>query len=133
MNLLAHRKRSPRLRAVVRIAGLVDLVFLLLAFFLVTTALLEPESRIAAALGSEGLEQVVLPPVELVVSADGWSIGAQHMRDARALGPVLAALGPGTGVVVTVRGEPKAGAIIAALREARTNGVLKVQLRSDNP
>jgi biopolymer transport protein ExbD len=112
---------------------LIDLVFLLLAFFLVTTALLEPESRIAAALGGEGREQVMVPPVEVVVSTDGWTIGTRHMHTAEALGPVLAALPPGTGVVVTVRGAPSAGAIIAALREARTNGIVQVQLRSSNP
>jgi len=130
VNLLSGTHPSKRNRAVVRIAGLVDLVFLLLAFFLVTTALLEPESRVATSLGARGEVQQVVGPVQVFVELDGWRVGDRVVATPAALRDVLEALPRGPGIVIKPRGGVSAGAVIVTIREARMAGVVTQTLET---
>ena len=130
MNLVSGTQASTRNRAVVRIAGLVDLVFLLLAFFLVTTALLEPESRVAASLGARGETQQMVRPVHVMVESEGWLVGDRVIATPVALRRVLEALPRGPGIVIRSRKGVSAGAIVATIREARMAGVVTLTLET---
>jgi biopolymer transport protein ExbD len=130
MNLLSGTQRSMRSRAVVRIAGLVDLVFLLLAFFLVTTALLERESRVATSLGVRGGEQQVVSPVQVLVEIDGWRIGDRRVATTQALQEILRALPEAPGIVIKPSPGVSAGAVIKTIREARAAGVVTQTLET---
>jgi len=130
MNLLTGTQGSKRNRAVVRIAGLVDLVFLLLAFFLVTTALMERESRVATSLGVRGGEQQVVPPVQVLVETGGWRVGDRVITTAQGLREVLRALPTGPGIVIKPARGVSAGAVIATIREARAAGVVTQTLET---
>lgn len=130
MNLLSQHRRRMRTRAVVRIAGLIDLVFLLLAFFLVTTALLDPESSIATALGSETSEAVIVPPAQVVVGSGRWTLGARTVDSPQALQDLLTVLPKGPGIVIQQSAGARAGDLILAIRAARAAGMTAVRLQT---
>jgi biopolymer transport protein ExbD len=123
VNFLGGIQQSKRSRAVVRIAGLVDLVFLLLAFFLVTTALLEPESRVVTSLGARGGSATDVGPVEILVQLDGWQVGGRAITSQDDLQVVLEALPRGPGIVIKAGHGVSAGAVIATIRVARQAGI----------
>lgn len=130
MNFGASHARGNRTRAVVRIAGLVDLVFLLLAFFLVTTALLDPESSVGAALGAGVSRTVVIPPAQIEVGSGRWTLGAHTVQSAEELQQLLEALPRGPGVVVQASPEARAGDLVQAIRAARAAGMTAVRLQT---
>lgn len=130
MNFLPASTRGSRGRAVVRIAGLVDLVFLLLAFFLVTSALLEGESSVAAALGVRGEGEVLVAPVQVEVVPGGWMVANRRIDTAASLREMLEALPKGPGIVVRAGPGVSAGEVVATVREARVAGVSRLTLET---
>jgi len=130
VNFGSSHARGNRTRAVVRIAGLVDLVFLLLAFFLVTTALLDPESSIAASLGAGVSSTVVVPPAQIEVGAGRWTLGSQTVQTSRELQELLEALPRGPGVVVQASPGARASDLVQAIQAARSAGMTAVRLQT---
>ena len=132
MRFAAHRRRQYRARAVVRLAGLIDLVSLLLTFFLATTALLDPEFRVGTMLQGRGSSQnaVHVPPVVVHVHAEGWSVGPRACSTVSQLRHVLEGLPSEPGVDIAVSADAPAGHVVVAVREARQAGMQALRLQT---
>ena len=130
MNFTRTTGRTSRTRAVVRMAGLIDLVFLLLAFFLVTTALLDPESSVSTALGTGGETAVLVPPMQVQADRGAWIVGDRRVTSVQALQGMLEALPKGPGLVVTATPEATAGDIVTVVRVARAAGFEALRMQT---
>ena len=127
------RHRSSEKRVEVNITPLIDVVFLLLIFFMVSTTFnRENELRINLPLASAG--SVELPPelVEIVIAKDGsFVIAGKPLRDTDAL-TVQKALAAAVGserdqpVVLRADGETPHQSVITAMDAARKLGISKL-------
>jgi len=127
------RHRNSEKRVEVNITPLIDVVFLLLIFFMVSTTFnRESELQINLPLASAG--SVELPPelVEIVIAKDGsFVIAGKQLRDADA-STVQKALAAAIGserdqpVVLRADGETPHQAVITAMDAARKLGISKL-------
>jgi biopolymer transport protein ExbD len=127
------RHRSSEKRVEVNITPLIDVVFLLLIFFMVSTTFnRESELQINLPLASAG--SVELPPelVEIVIAKDGsFVIAGKPLRDTDAL-TVQKALAAAVGserdqpVVLRADGETPHQSVITAMDAARKLGISKL-------
>lgn len=132
----ASKGRSRKLGALPLIS-LIDVVFLLLVYFLVTSDFSQRERRLPSAVQTEGggVRSVELQPqiIEIMPDADGaegglgvrFTIGQVVVRDQASLTAVLERLPREPGVAV--RADPAApiAAVAAALQAARDAGFEK--------
>ncbi|MCH2136478.1 MAG: biopolymer transporter ExbD [Phycisphaerales bacterium] len=130
MNFNVATRGRGRSAPVVRIAGLIDLVFLLLAFFLVTSALLEGESSVATALGHGQGDPAPVAPIVIEVQEGVWKIGPRLINRVDALPAVLEQLPKGPGIIIRPEGEVSAGAIVETVQEARHAGFTTLTLET---
>lgn len=121
-----------------QLASMIDVVFLLLIYFMLTTTLEPPESELTPALSSERPGQpTALQPQsiehERVGDTDAFRLGERVLTDQRSLTAVLAELPTEAGVIVrapdTVRVEWAAAAVQAA-RDAGFDKVTYVPRRA---
>ena len=112
---------------------MIDVIFLLLIYFFLSTTYEPPESELAPALKAERVEggsgadlQPQIVEVGLVGGEPGFRIGSRVTRDQDALRELLEGLPKEAGVFV--RGEPGAGVgwAAAALQAARDAGFDRV-------
>jgi len=111
---------------------MIDVIFLLLIFFMTTTTLTNPESRLAPSLASERREAGatdLTPQIVDVATLDGepaFQFGARvaHTRDA--LAAMLRNLPKEQGMFVRVSGSAPVGAAAAALQACTDAGFRKV-------
>lgn len=123
------RRQSERLP----LTSLIDVVFLLLIYFIVTSTVTAPESELAAALAKEEASSSPSPlaPQDVLVGAgpDGagvFTLGARTIRDRAELLSVLQALPKDAGVSIRVRDDAPVAAAAAAWQTARDAGFGKV-------
>jgi biopolymer transport protein ExbD len=111
---------------------MIDVVFLLLIFFMTTTTLATPESQLGAALQSqEGRASAVdLEPqiVDVEPDADApiFRLASRRFTDAASLRDALARLPKDQGVFVRVADDARVEWAAAALQAARDAGFTKV-------
>ena len=127
-----NRRRSDRVR--LSMASLIDVVFLLLAFFLITSVVSEPEDSLSPNLqldqdASTGAKQDFIPQiVEVVVVNEGtiFRIGGQDFVDRSALTDALRELPKDPGLFVRVHAGPTVADAAFAIQCGRDAGFSEV-------
>lgn len=112
---------------------MIDVTFLLLIYFLVTTVLTPPEDILAPALNMEdgtSMKQEDLEPqivkVELLEGNPTYTIGGNVCHDKKELLKVLANLPTDPGVIIRVGNNIPVGFAVAAIQTARDAKFQKV-------
>lgn len=115
------------------LTSLIDVVFLLLIYFIVTSTVNAPESELASAISADEASSSMSPlaPQDVLVSrsSDGggtFAIGARVISTKAELLAVLQALPKDAGVSIRVRDDAPVSAAAAAWQAARDAGFKKV-------
>jgi biopolymer transport protein ExbD len=108
---------------------MIDVIFLLLLYFMVSTVLARPEDKLSPTLrtreGAQGAALDFQPQViEVLASAEGprYRIGERVLRDRAELLAVLRALPTSAGVIVNVHQRVSVDFAVAAIQCARDAG-----------
>jgi len=114
-----------------QLTSMIDVIFLLLIFFMVTTTFSQPESRLSPGLREERTGAVSdLTPQIIDVSRengrDAYRMGDRVYADRAALTEALRALPREPGVFVRAADSASVAAVAAALQAARDAGFDKV-------
>lgn len=125
-----HRRGGQTIT--LNLASMIDVVFLLLLYFLVTTTLAVPEDRLSTALQSsqpstqsnDFRPQIV--EVELVNGAPAYRLGAKVMTDRKELMSTLAPLPKDAGLFIKVHDGVPVGFAVAAVQAGKDIGFEKV-------
>ncbi len=130
MGAKRRRRRGSHLGAL-PLTSMIDVVFLLLVYFLVTSSFKEPERDLSSSVQGEGggVSASELQPqiVDVVRTADGveYRIGSRVARSREELRAVLAALPRDAGVAIRARRDAPIGAIATAMQVAQDEGYVK--------
>ena len=127
-----NRRRDARLT--LNMASMIDCTFLLLAYFLLTIVVLEPEDQLASNLqpdrssasGSNSDFQPQIIDVELVDSEPGYRLGSRLFRDSESLRGALQELRRDSGLFVRVHPGPDVGFAASAMQAGRDAGFTSV-------
>ena len=121
-------------------SSMIDVTFLLLIYFLVTTVLTPPEDELSPALevqeGASATPDELEPQVLDVVKQGNeelYLIGSQTISTREALASVLSKLPHEPGLIVKVNGTTSVAFALAAIQEARNAGFEKVTYVPTNP
>ena len=114
-------------------SSMIDVTFLLLIYFIVTTVLTPAENQLTPALKVEqgvaekdnDLEPQILG-VKMLGSAPAYVIGEQVLRERTQLAALLARLPRDPGLIIRVENTVTVGFAIAAVQEARNAGFERV-------
>lgn len=131
---LAPRHREGNRRVVLSMSSMIDVTFLLLAYFLLTTIVTQREDRLSPNLAidrstSGSREQDLEPQVLEVAMRDGevaFTIGARTFTERAALLEALRELPKGPGLFVRVLDGPTVAAAAAAIQCGRDAGFKEV-------
>ena len=133
MRFTASKERHKLNRAAVNLSSMIDVTFLLLVYFIVTTVFTPPEDLLTPALkvedGSSMSQQDLEPQivqVELIEQNPAYTIGGHICRDRKALSKVLQNLPTDPGLIIKVRSDIPIGFAIAAIQVARDANFEKV-------
>ena len=129
MNFKARSRRRVSSLGSLPLTSMIDIVFLLLIYFLVTSSFTQPEKELASALSAEGSGASVtdLSPqvIDIVLGDDGavaYHLGSRVILSRSELGSVLSALPKEPGVAVRARADVPIGAIAGVMQIARDTG-----------
>jgi len=131
----ATRTRTRRRQTFeLNLTSMIDVTFLLLLYFLVTTVLAEPEDRLSPTLqtrseSASGPTSDFQPQIVEVLMVDGapaWRVGAELARDAASLRAILDRLHKPSGLFVKVYDDPPVAAAATALQAGRDVGFEQV-------
>ena len=122
------RRRSDRIT--LNLASMIDVTFLLLIYFMVTTVLAKQEDRLSPTLQTEkesvsGDLSDFQPQIVIVRPVDGapaYLLGPHVYRDQQALREALSGLPKTAGVFIHVHDELPVGFAVAAIQAARDAG-----------
>ncbi len=126
----ASRRRSATLGAL-PLTSMIDVVFLLLIFFLVTANFAQEEHKLPATLQTEGggVRSSDLQPQILQIQMQDnkpiWVIGELVVHDSKAIEQVLSSLPKEPGIAIKSAPDAPISAIAAALQAARNAGFQK--------
>ena len=133
MRFNASKERHKLNRAAVNLSSMIDVTFLLLVYFIVTTVFTPPEDLLTPALkvedGSSMSQQDLEPQivqVELIEQIPVYTIGGHVCRDRKALSKVLQNLPTDPGLIIKVRSDIPIGFAVAAIQVARDANFEKV-------
>ena len=133
-------KRRSINKAALNMSSMIDVTFLLLIYFIVTTVLTPPEQELIPSLQVEegtSTSQTELEPQIVNVKINGgqetYEIGGQLFTSRNDLSEVLVRLPLEPGLIVRVDGSTSVGFAIAAIQEARNAGFEKVTYVPTNP
>lgn len=122
-----RRDRSTHL-GVLPLTSMIDVVFLLLVYFLVTSEFAQPERDLSSSVQTDGggLQSSELQPqvveIELHDGVVGYRIGARVVMSKEALTEVLGALPKEPGVAIRARGDVPISAVAAAMQASQDAG-----------
>jgi len=129
-------RRSGRERAsriTLNMASMIDVVFLLLAYFLLTTVMVRPEDRLTPNLAVERVKASDASDfepqiLEVVVVGEGprYRLGARLIEERQELVEALRALPQEAGLVVRVHDDAPVGFAATALQSGRDAGFTQV-------
>lgn len=132
MNLLPRSRAAGRGRPTLQLTSMIDVIFLLLIYFILTSTYQPPESHVSPALlaDSSGAGRSELTPqvVEVGVfdGSPGFRIGSNTLRTRRELADLLARLPRQQGVIIRASDAATTHWAASALRAARDAGFTKV-------
>ena len=127
-----HRRSRPTIA--VNLTAMIDVTFLLLLYFLVTTVLAIPEDRLSPALqtrseSAAGPTADFQPQIIDVLLVDGtpaYRLGTEIFADRRSLTKALEALHKPSGLFVNVYDDVPVGAAASAIQAGRDAGFEQV-------
>lgn len=133
MRISPHHGRARR-RITLPMSSMIDVVFLLLAYFVVTSMVMEREDRLSPTLqvdeGGEAGRSTDFEPqiVEVRLGEEGpvWALGSRRFTDRTALTEALARLPKEPGLFVRVSSGPNVAAAAAAIQCGRDAGFKEV-------
>ena len=140
--MLFNKKKSRRNinKGVVNMSSMIDVTFLLLIYFLVTTVLTPPEDELNPALevqegAGESSDELEPQIVDVVKRGNDeiYLIGSQSIQSREGLFDVLSKLPHEPGLIVKVDGTTSVAFALAAIQEARNAGFEKVTYVPANP
>jgi biopolymer transport protein ExbD len=133
MNFSQSSKRRSLNRAALNLSSMIDVTFLLLIYFIVTTVFTPPEDMLSPALkveeGSSLQEQDFEPQIVTVVmrdSAPAYLLGEQVIRDRQQLATIIQKLPRDPGIIIRVQDNVPVGFAVAAIQESRNAGFERV-------
>ena len=134
MRFQTRRSRVRVDRLTLNLASMIDVTFLLLVYFIVSTVMARPEDQLTSAIqtrdaDSAGSEIDYQPQVVEVVSIEGvpsYVIGNRRLRDLPGLRDVLRDLPTELGVFIRVSGEIPVEFALSAVQAARDAGFEQV-------
>jgi len=119
--------------ATLNMSSMIDVTFLLLIYFIVTTVFSPPEDQLTPALkveqGSSSVETDLEPQIVTVTSNGSqqvYQIGDQTVADRSQLATILVRLPNDPGIIIRVDDGVTVGFAIAAVQEARDAGFERV-------
>ena len=119
--------------ATLNMSSMIDVTFLLLIYFIVTTVFSLPEDQLTPALeveqGSSSVETDLEPQIVTVTSNGSqqvYQIGDQTVADRSQLATILVRLPNDPGIIILVDDGVTVGFAIAAVQEARDAGFERV-------
>jgi len=127
-------RRRTRQRITLNLASMIDVTFLLLIYFLLTTVLVTPEDRLTPTLQvrqeRDATEMADIDPhiveVRMVEGAPAYVLGARVLRSRNELRVVLDELPRDSGVFISVHDHVPVGFAVAAVQIARDAGYEQV-------
>ena len=130
----SHTKKRRRLnQTALNLSSMIDVTFLLLIYFIVTTVLTLPEDKLSPALkiedGSASQEQEFEPQIITVTMLDSqptYVLGEQVIRDRTKLAVIIAKLPHDPGIIIRVEDAVPVGFAVAAVQESRNAGFERV-------
>lgn len=127
-----RRKRTARggLLGVLPMTSMIDVVFLLLIFFMVTASFSSDEEKLSAALGADGAgtPSAMQPQIVTVRDIEGvtvYEIGSHRLQSTNSLKNILRALPKDQGVVFRVSDSVPIADVAAAMQAALDAGYTK--------
>ncbi len=132
MKIGVRSRRSAHGTINLGMTSMIDATFLLLSYFIFTTAVGEQESQLVAQVAEAqvGLGAASLSPQIVDVDADAlgtlFRIGARELRTRQALAEVLVQLPHEIGIVVRVHDAADVAAVAAAMQGAQDAGFAEV-------
>ena len=125
-----RRRVRSGLLGVLPMTSMIDVVFLLLIFFMVTASFSADEEELSSALGADGAGSPtpLQPQIVRVRDAGGvtvFEIGAHRLRTPESLGNILRALPKDQGVVFRVSDTVPIADVAAAMQTAFDAGYTK--------
>ena len=131
---MRRKKSRRRPNVTLNLASMIDVTFLLLLYFLVTTVLARPEDRLSPTLqtrseSAAGPISDFQPQIVDVLRIDGqlaFRMGAQIFRDKASLTAVLKPLPKSAGLFVHVFDDASVGMVAAAFQAGRDVGFEQV-------
>jgi biopolymer transport protein ExbD len=126
----ARSRSQDRGRPLINMTSMIDATFLLLSFFLVTTAMQRMEGKLTGALDTtaagKGDLQAVVVEVDGAPGAVQFRVAGRTLADAAALRELLQPLPKEPGVAVRVRNGPSVADAAAVLQLVRDAGFERV-------
>ena len=134
MRITTRKNRRRNERLTLNMASMIDCTFLLLAYFLLTIVVLEPEDQLssniqpeqATASGERQDFQPQIIDVELVDLQPGYRLGSRLFRDSESLRLALKQLRLDSGLFVRVHPGPTVGFAASAMQAGRDAGFTSV-------
>lgn len=131
---IAPRHGRVRRRIALPMSSMIDVVFLLLAYFVVTSMVMEREDRLSPTLqvddgGEAGVPTDFEPQIVEVRQGDAgpvWWLGSRRFTDRAALTEALRRLPKAPGLFVRVSAGPDVAAAAAAIQCGRDAGFEEV-------
>jgi len=126
------RRGTPRL--VLNLASMIDVVFLLLIYFMITITVWTPEDRLQSALhvdreaasGSDTDFQPQIVEVLLIEGQPAFQVGTRVFREQASLTAALQSLNKSAGLFIRVRNEPPMDSVMAAFQAGHDAGFTKL-------
>jgi biopolymer transport protein ExbD len=126
----ARSRSQDRGRPLINMTSMIDATFLLLSFFLVTTAMQRMEGKLTGALDTtaagKGDLQAVVVEVDGAPGAVEFRVAGRTLADAAALRELLQPLPKEPGVAVRMRNGPSVADAAAVLQLVRDAGFERV-------
>ena len=132
---MQFRRGKPKrgISATLNMSSMIDVTFLLLIYFILTTVFSAPEDQLTPALkveqGSSSAETDLEPQIVSVTSIGTqqvYQIGDQIISDRSQLAKILVRLPNDPGIIIRVDDAVTVGFAIAAVQEARDAGFERV-------
>lgn len=130
MRIKAKTNRRRNQRLTLNMASMIDCTFLLLAYFLLTMVVIQPEDQLSpnlradrtAASGANSDFQPQIVDVRLVESGPVYLLGERSFQDRDSLTAALSELPKDSGLFVRVHPGPRVGFAAAAMQAGRDAG-----------
>ena len=133
MNFTNTQQRRRLNKAALNLSSMIDVTFLLLIYFIVTTVFAPPEDLLSPALKVEestsAQEQDFEPQIVTVAiqgSRPAYLLGDQVLRNREQLAIIISKLPRDPGIIIRVEDDVAVGFAVAAIQESRNAGFERV-------